>query len=174
MNSVSTPNILTLRFGWKSSTHSSSDIFQGKVDNDLEHIIPCAILTENAYAQSEEYTEDGLAQQAAYTSDKIKIVFAFDPSPVTGFYDIPREIRNQNRSGIKVFRIYEHGEILAYARNLMGLLYPAPMFKTKDPAIFRLQFNFLTNKGFASQHDMRDLARAIFNLRPREEAPKVD
>ncbi len=116
----------------------------------------------------------GLAQQAAYACDKIKLVVAFDPSPVTGFYDIPRGERDLNKRGIKVFRIYEKGEILAYFRNIMRFLYPAPLLKTQDPAIYELRFDVLTNDGFASQHSMRHFAKALYDIKNQIDTRKAD
>lgn len=58
----------------------------------------------------------GLAQQAAYSCERIKRVFAFAPSPVTGFYSVKRRERRENKKGIHISRIFEHEEVLAYFR----------------------------------------------------------
>ena len=55
----------------------------------------------------------GLAQQAGYGSVRIARVYGFDPSPVTGYYDLPAEQRKQSSVGKRIYRIYEHGEVLA-------------------------------------------------------------
>ncbi|MCC6462526.1 MAG: hypothetical protein IT260_18810 [Saprospiraceae bacterium] len=107
----------------------------------------------------------GLAQHAAYASGAIKLVVAFDSSPVTGYYDIPFSERLQNRKDVKVIRAYEIGEALAYFRNLMKVFYPAPYFKTTHPQILELGFNFLGQQGVASQHSMRRLAEGLFKLK---------
>jgi hypothetical protein len=74
----------------------------------------------------------GLAHQAAYISDHIKEVFAFDPSPVTGFYSVPDPPRSENVRGIVVRRVYERGEILASFRRAVRWVNP---LSTKDPEI---------------------------------------
>lgn len=96
----------------------------------------------------------GLAHQAAYVSDSIKEVFAFDSSPVTGFYSVPDPPRRVNAEGIVVQRIYERGEILASFRRVARWVNPLSM---KDPEIIEIRFNF--SRGSAiTQHNMRALA----------------
>jgi len=99
----------------------------------------------------------GLAQLAAYSSPHIKKVFAFDPSPVTGFYGIKRVERMQNKVGVIIYRIYEHGEVLAYVRLLMKLIFP---LSRANPQIMEARFNFV-GKNPVSQHNMRKLVEKI-------------
>lgn len=110
----------------------------------------------------------GLAQLAAYASDKINLTFAFDPSPVTGFYDISYVRRIINKKDITIYRIYEQGEILAYFRNLMLFLYPAPMFKIKNPRFIQIAYNVLGQKGIASQHNMKLFAKWLTHIKEKE------
>jgi hypothetical protein len=71
----------------------------------------------------------GLAQQFAYAHclddrvPRVADVYAFDPSPVTGFFSVKRSVRNVNRQGLKIDRIYERGEILAIVRSTIGVLW---------------------------------------------------
>jgi hypothetical protein len=70
----------------------------------------------------------GLAQQFAYSLPfdsikRVKQVYSFDPSPVTGFFSVARALRNENKRGLRIDRIYERGEILALLRSLTSLLY---------------------------------------------------
>jgi hypothetical protein len=70
----------------------------------------------------------GLAQQFAYSLPvdslvKVARVYAFDPSPVTGFFSVQRKLRNHNKRGLSIDRIYERGEILALLRSLVSLFY---------------------------------------------------
>ncbi len=96
----------------------------------------------------------GLAQQAAYAHPDIKMVYAFDPSPVTGFRSVPEPMRTQNRQGISIYRVYERGEILAYFRRLVRRLVPLSL---ENPSITEVRFNL--SKGDAiKQHSMVDLA----------------
>ena len=70
----------------------------------------------------------GLAQQFAYAHclddrvPRVANVYAFDPSPVTGFFSVRRSVRNVNRQGLKIDRIYERGEILAIVRSIISVL----------------------------------------------------
>ena len=96
----------------------------------------------------------GLAHQAAYISDCIKEVFAFDPSPVTGFYSVPDPPRSKNATGIVVRRIYERGEILASLRRVTRLFNPLSL---KDPEVIEVRFN-LSQGDAVAQHNMRTLA----------------
>ncbi len=108
----------------------------------------------------------GLAQFMAYAIPEINHVYAFDPSPVTGYYDVkPKSRRNNNKKDAVIYRIYESGEALSFARKFMTILYPAPLFKTKDPALIRIRLSFSTAKGAATQHSMNDLAMNLRNYK---------
>ncbi len=96
----------------------------------------------------------GLAQQAAYMSKHIHKVYAFDPSTVTGYYGVEKTDREANEKGMSIYRVYEHGEILAYLRFLMKTLYP---ITTKDPKIIEIRYN-LAKGNLISQHSMKDFA----------------
>jgi hypothetical protein len=70
----------------------------------------------------------GLAQQFAYSLPydsvkHVKQVYAFDPSPVTGFYSVARTLRDENKQGLLIDRIYERGEVLAILRSLTSLIH---------------------------------------------------
>jgi hypothetical protein len=69
----------------------------------------------------------GLAQQFAYSlpldaAHKVDKVYAFDPSPVTGFYSVDEAVREHNRRGLYIDRIYERGEVLALVRSLTSFV----------------------------------------------------
>src|ERR1700732_1226062 len=72
----------------------------------------------------------GLAQEFAYslpindTVGPVKKVYAFDPSPVTGYYSVKEPVRDHNKKSLAIDRIYERGEILAIFRSLINLVYP--------------------------------------------------
>lgn len=106
----------------------------------------------------------GLAHQAAYISDRVKEVFAFNSSPVTGFYSVPDPPRSDNAKGIVVRRIFERGEILAYFRSAMRRVNPLSM---KDPEIIEVRFN-LSRGPAITQHSMRTLA---YKLREKAGEP---
>lgn len=99
----------------------------------------------------------GLAQQAAYAHPEIKRVYAFDPSPVTGFRSVPEPARSANSRGIHISRVYEKGEILAYLRGPLRKLLP---LNAQDPEIVEVRFN-LTRGLSVKEHSMIDLAKQI-------------
>jgi pimeloyl-ACP methyl ester carboxylesterase len=101
----------------------------------------------------------GLAQQAAYADGRIRLVFAFDPSFVTAYSDTPA-LSAINSRGLKIDRVYEHGEILAYARFLQRQILPA---SACDPQIRTVRFNLLDGVPIV-QHNMAAItARLIEN-----------
>lgn len=109
----------------------------------------------------------GLAQQAGYMSDRIQRVYAFDPSPVTGYYDLDKAFREANSRGKRIYRIYEHGEILAYVRLALKAFYPVA---DRDPEIVELRFN-LTRGNSIAQHSMGDLAKELTRRAEKARTP---
>lgn len=71
----------------------------------------------------------GLAQQFAYAHcldprvPRVAAVYAFDPSPVTGFFSVKKSVRDVNRKTLAIDRIYERGEILAIVRSITSVLW---------------------------------------------------
>ena len=107
----------------------------------------------------------GLAQFLAYKIENIDKVYAFNSSPVTGYYDLDKKMRNKNKLNATIYRIFESGEGLTFVRKFMTLLYPAPLIKTKNPALIRVRFSFSTAKNSVSQHGMRELARHLKGIK---------
>ena len=99
----------------------------------------------------------GLAHQAAYATEGIDTVYAFDSSSVTGFYSVDKEIRDKNKIGMRIFRIHERGEILGYLRSFMALFYPVV---EKNPQIIEAAVNFDSGTGL-SEHSIENLACAL-------------
>ncbi|HRK24630.1 MAG TPA: lipase [Beijerinckiaceae bacterium] len=95
----------------------------------------------------------GLAQQMAYASAEIQRVYAYDPSMVTGYYDVDSAAR-QKLNHLEIDRAYEHGEVLAYFRYLMRQFYPP---SACNPQIRNVRFDFL-NGSIVDQHSIGDLA----------------
>jgi hypothetical protein len=113
----------------------------------------------------------GLAQHLAYSLPEIQLsagtlmprvssVYAFDPSPVTGWYSVDRDLRTVNAKGLQIDRIFEHAEILAYVRLLLSYVNPPP---PNDPAIRELRFNFVQSINPFSSHSMRLIACALMD-----------
>ena len=103
----------------------------------------------------------GLAQHFAYALaldprvPRVSRVFAFDPSPVTGWSSVSAEVREKNAQGLKTDRIFEHGEILAYIRLLLSYVNPPPAV---NPAVTEIRYNFVQSINPLSSHSMRQLA----------------
>ena len=103
----------------------------------------------------------GLAQQAAYADGTISYVYAFDPSPVTGIFDISAILLERNVRGLGIDRTYEVGEILALPRILIDNIIP-PL--ACSPRTRTISFNLLTGSPF-EQHNL-----AQFTAKMREAA----
>lgn len=100
----------------------------------------------------------GLAQLAGYCSPKINIAYTFNSSPVTGYLSLSEDLRRQGQKDFTIYRIYEKGEILAYARNFTKKFWP---ISTKDPKIVRVPLEF-TDGNPITQHSMSELEHRIF------------
>lgn len=105
----------------------------------------------------------GLAQHFAYTfkqaqpgqsGPKVTEVYAFDPSPVTGWFSSPNPPRTHNAAGLTIHRIFEHGEVLAYVRLLTSRLATSE----QNPAIWEYRYNFDPKSNIVRNHSMRSLA----------------
>lgn len=111
----------------------------------------------------------GLAQQFAYAMPvgpgikRVSRVYAFDPSPVTGFYSVDVETRDGNKVGLEIERIYERGEALAALRSFTSLFYPP---SSRDPTVRGVRYNFVYPFNPITNHSMLGLAcrlQAIVN-----------
>jgi hypothetical protein len=106
----------------------------------------------------------GLAQQFAYALPRenavpqVKQVHAFDPSPVTGFFSVKRNIRNRNKIGLSIDRTYERGEILAVLRSIISLFAPP---SARNPSIRGVRFNLFFTLNPISGHSIEQLARRL-------------
>jgi hypothetical protein len=111
----------------------------------------------------------GLAQEFAYalprtSSDpKVTKVFAFDPSPVTGYYSIDPDIRQRGTDGLQIDRVFERGEILAALRSALALVYPP---STNNPTVRAVRYNFDGVANPVSAHSMARLACELYSRRP--------
>ena len=103
----------------------------------------------------------GLAQEMAYALPslpgipRITKVYAFNPSPVTGFHSVPPAQRDINTKTLEIYRIFEHGEILAYIRLLTSYVIPPSV---TDPAISEIRYNFDSSFDGVVNHSMAKLA----------------
>lgn len=96
----------------------------------------------------------GLAHQAGYMSEEIKEVFTFATSSVTGYYSVDEAARVKNSEGMRIYRIFERGEILEGLRWAMSKIYP---IQIEDPQIVELRFSFSDQNGL-DDHGMHAFA----------------
>ena len=102
----------------------------------------------------------GLAQELAYaltldsTVPRITEVYAFDPSPVTGYFSVPADIRDKNKLTLTTDRIYERGEILALARSLVSLIVPP---SKEEPRVWQYRYNLFSRSPITG-HSISELA----------------
>jgi Lipase (class 3) len=125
----------------------------------------------------------GLAQHLAYSlPDDIKgpngerlprvsAVYGFDPSPVTGWYSVSKELREMNARGLHIARVFEHGEILSYIRLILRYLNPP---QEKDPSIREIRYNFVRTVNPFSSHSMRLIACELIKANGQSTAPIQD
>ena len=115
----------------------------------------------------------GLAQLAAYSDPAIRRVYAFDPSMVTGYYSVNPENRNQTVQGLRMERVYEHGEILAYARYFMRQFIP---LSPCNPRVVSVRFDVIHGSPI-SQHSLTDFDNGLLKIahgHEPETSPMVD
>jgi hypothetical protein len=106
----------------------------------------------------------GLAQEIAYALPgkpdipRITQVYAFNPSPITGYRSVPSAQRDINTKTLDIYRIFEHGEILAYVRLLTSYVIPP---SATDPAVSEIRYNFDSSLDGVVNHSMSRLACRI-------------
>jgi len=102
----------------------------------------------------------GLAQQAAYADGTIRYVYAFDSSPVTGFFDVSAIVRERNVKGLGIDRTYEAGEILVLPRILIeNIIPPLPC----SPRTRTVRFNLLSGSPVV-QHSISELTGKLRDM----------
>ena len=74
---------------------------------------------------------------------RVTEVYAFDPTLVTAYIDVPKELRESNRKMLAIDRIYERGEVLAILGSDTNF-FDKP--RASPPAIRQLRYNLLPRK----------------------------
>jgi len=149
---------------WPRSRQDGNMVVQHAIADDLAKAIvtryPDAARTPGALeiVTTGHSLGGAFAQQLAYAfppvdysfmqfpSLKISKVVVFNPSPVNGWYWVGKELRERNGGDLPVARVYQHGEILAYPRLLLGYLYPLSNGDVRDgkptaPRISEIRYN---------------------------------
>lgn len=101
----------------------------------------------------------GLAQHAGYTCPRIEKVFAFNSSPLTGYFDVAKKERLLHGSQRRTFLVYESYEVLALFRAVPTYL---DRFRNLDIVVVR--YNFTTGLDSPSpfrQHTMQRLVAGL-------------
>jgi hypothetical protein len=103
----------------------------------------------------------GLAQFVALANKRIKKVFAFDPSPVTGAHLIDKKVLRANVQGLTIDRIAQYGEILSIPRRLIEE-YP-PNRSSCNPVVRTVNVDAVRGSA-VDLHMMNPLAERIVGL----------
>jgi pimeloyl-ACP methyl ester carboxylesterase len=103
----------------------------------------------------------GLAQHGAYADNRISYVYAFDPSPVTGFFGIPFPTRSRATENLGIDRVYEAGEILSLPRYLASGLFPSSQCR---PRVRIVRFATVTEPSIIERHRIRNLTKGLADL----------
>jgi pimeloyl-ACP methyl ester carboxylesterase len=127
----------------------------GPIVADIKKNLSCAVTPATRIVAVGHSLGGGLAHQAAYMTGDIRQVYAFNPSPVTGFGD--PDTPAGAGAGVTVDRIYEHGEALAYLRLVQRQIAPPSVCR---PEIRTVRFNLIQGNIFR-QHSMVELAKSI-------------
>lgn len=106
----------------------------------------------------------GLAQHAAYADGRVRYVYAFNPSPVTGLLDILPDILVGHREGLGIDRVNEGGEVLEGLRVVTGgFAQPARC----NPRVRIVRFRTLGELPTAiDRHAIIDMTRSMERLAP--------
>ncbi len=103
----------------------------------------------------------GLAQEFAYSLPinnavpRVSKVYAIDPSPVTGFYSVKKDVREINVLQLDIDRIFERGEILAFLRSIVSLFVPP---RRRSPTIRQIRYNLFPSWNPITGHSIAEFA----------------
>jgi hypothetical protein len=133
-----------------------------QVQTHIRHIVEqikqgCGGGNDTQFVSTGHSLGGGLAQQAAYADHSIRYVYGFDPSPVTGFFDVSAMLRERTTQGLGVDRAYEYGEILMLPRLLVENIFPP---SPCHPRIRTVRFNMLDGLPL-TQHKIADLTQHL-------------
>ena len=101
----------------------------------------------------------GLAQHAGYTCPRIAKVFAFNSSPLTGYFDVAPKDRLPPDAARRTYLVYESYEVLALFRAAPGYL---DRFRPLDIVVVRYNFTSgLDSPSPLRQHGMQRLVAGL-------------
>ena len=97
----------------------------------------------------------GLAQHAGFTCGRVEKVFAFNSSPLTGYFDVAKRERLRHGSGRRTYLVYESYEVLAMLRLVPGVL--ERFTDNANAVVVRYNFSELGTWSPFRQHEMQRL-----------------
>jgi hypothetical protein len=103
----------------------------------------------------------GLSQHVAYADPRIDYVYAFDPSPVTGFFGVPARARMAAIKKLGIDRVYESGEILSLPRYLASGIFPSSPCR---PRVRIVRFATVTVPSLIERHRIANLTEGLERL----------
>jgi pimeloyl-ACP methyl ester carboxylesterase len=142
--------------------------YVGAFQRELQRRVKAQGITESAVVVKTvgHSLGGGLAQQFAYAAKQrpgdigVAQVYAFDPSPVTGFYSVDKKIRDDNRRGLQTDRAFEAYEILSYVRWITAYVVTP---SAENAAIRGVRYHVLTTEDGIKSHSITDLACALYS-----------
>lgn len=109
----------------------------------------------------------GLAEEFAYSLPinpevpRVRKVFAFDPTPVTGFTSIRKAVRDANKQNLNIDRIYERGEILAILRSITNFFHIPPAC---HPRVRQVRYQLFYTVNVIHGHSIPELACKLYEV----------
>ncbi|WP_426059899.1 hypothetical protein [Hymenobacter sp. B1770] len=101
----------------------------------------------------------GLAQHAGFTCARIEKVFAFNSSPLTGYFDVAKKERLQHGSSRRTYLVYESYEVLAMLRLVPGFL--DQFTDNANAVVVRYNFSDVHSLSPFQQHQMQRLVAGL-------------
>jgi hypothetical protein len=120
----------------------------------------------------------GLAQEFAYSvqNDKPDVplvtkVYAFDPSPVTGYFSVDAGTRDFDKQCLSIDRIYQRREILAILRSFMNLLHRP---SAQDPVVREIRYNLYKSWNPVYRHSITELGDHLVTVADPPQLNNID
>jgi len=88
-------------------------------------------------------------------------VYAFDPSPVTGYFDFPWRTLRVTRNAFGTDRVYEAGEILSLPRYLASGFFPT---SSCLPRVRIVRFATVPAPGLLERHRIASMTEGLIDL----------
>ncbi len=124
-----------------------------RVVNDARGRCPSALIVAAGHSLG-----GGLAQFAGYRNRHIAYVYAFDPSPVTAYFDVGERTLARTTQKLGIDRVYEAGEVLSLPRYLASGVFPTPQCR---PFVRIARFNVIGRQGLIFGHSIDSLADGL-------------